>query len=122
MEELFVSLRAGKPKKEKIKTLPPEELLEDLTTICNDWPRRTSYDEKQAIVSVLCRPEDLWGRMMKFEPNEDPTLMIRCAMGYLDSLDERPKDYRGLIPNVCAMTNFFGEKALWKRMISEVQK
>lgn len=101
---------------------PPEEYIEGLKTICKDWPRKTTYGDAVKNVDVLVRPEDLWARFKKFEPNEDPQLLINCAFAYLDDLDTQEKDFRGLIPYVCAMTNFFGEKALWKREIVKVQK
>jgi hypothetical protein len=28
----------------------------------------------------------------------------------------------GLIPNVCAMTNFYGEAELWKKMVAKVDE
>lgn len=117
------SSRARKSAGKKNEPLPiPEEFLPMLEAICKHWPRRTTYSGEQANVSLLSRPADLWARIKKFFPSEDPALMLKCALAYLDSLDERPKDFRGLVPNVCAMTNFYGEAEIWKKMIVKVQE
>lgn len=101
---------------------PPGEFLADLATIAKDWPRRSDYKGAVASVSVLSRPVDVWERIVKFVPEADRSLAIRCALLYLDELDARERGVKGLIPNVCAMTNFYGEAAKWKSMIAKVEE
>lgn len=108
--------------KKKEPLSPPEEFLADLSTIAKDWPRRSDYKGAVASVSVLSRPEDVWERIVKFVPEADRSLAIRCALLYLDELDARERGVKGLIPNVCAMTNFYGEAAKWKSMIAKVEE
>ncbi len=115
--------RARIPPKKKLEPLVvPDEHLSDLQVIGKDWPRRSDYKGAVAEVSLVSRPADIWERIVKFVPEPDRGLAVQCGLLYLDELDARERGVKGLIPNVCAMTNFYGEKALWKNMIAKVEE
>jgi hypothetical protein len=116
----------GKSKPKVIGTIP-EGLLDKLQTICKDWPRQSAYRDNQtgrfykADVGLYAKPEHLWARFAKMFKGEDYHLMADCGLEYLDEIERREKVI-DLYPNVCAMTNFYGEKELWKKMVAKVQK
>jgi len=114
--------RARQSAKKKESLPPPEHLLPKLGTIVKDWPRRSDYKGVITPISLLARPADLWSRIEKFVPEADRELAVDCGLVYLDDLDTRERGVAGLIPNVCAMTNFYGEAELWKKMIVRVDE
>jgi hypothetical protein len=113
----------ARPSAKKKETAPlPEHILPKLATIAKDWPRHSDYKGVPTRVSVLARPSDVWERIVRFVAEPDRELAINCGLVYLDEIDSRDKGVDGLIPNVCAMTNFYGEAELWKKMVAKVDE
>ena len=104
----------------------PAEYVNDLETIIDNWPTTTLYRNdggswEKRKVTMVHTADHLWDRMVRFCPGEEPTLLVNCAISYLNEVMGRDK-VDGIIPNVCAMTNFFGEKAIWKRFVGEAME
>jgi hypothetical protein len=114
--------RARPSAKKKEPATPPEHILPKLATIAKDWPRHSDYKGVPTRVSVLARPSDVWDRVVRFVAEPDRELAVNCGLVYLDEIDLRDKGVDGLIPNVCAMTNFYGEAELWKKMVAKVDE
>jgi hypothetical protein len=114
--------RARPSAKKKEPATPPEHILPKLATIAKDWPRHSDYKGVPTRVSVLARPADVWDRIVRFVAEPDRELAANCGLVYLDEIDLRDKGVDGLIPNVCAMTNFYGEAELWKKMVAKVDE
>lgn len=112
--------RARGPRKPKKQIHIPEEYLKDLQVICDDWPRRSKKQEGgYQDLRIWTDPADLWEAMTKNFPNDDPALMIKCGLVYLDQILPEPNEFDlrdSEPPSFCyAMMNFYGPKmAYWK--------
>ena len=112
--------RARGPRKPKKQIHIPEEYLKDLQVICDDWPRRSKKQEGgYQDLRIWTDPADLWEAMTKNFPNDDPALMIKCGLVYLDQILPEPSEFdlrKPEPPSFCyAMMNFYGPKmAYWK--------
>ena len=114
--------------KRKEMPTPPEDLIPFLVEIISRWPKKTVYKNSsgqpyRVDVGRLATPQHLWSRILKFCPGEDPKLAMNCAFVYLEEREKVPvvaldgKDYP---PNICFMTNFYGEKGLWKTYLTKL--
>ena len=108
------------PKKKKDRSSIPEEFRHDLEVLCSDWPSKSK--KKEGGFQALRKwtdPPDLWEAMTKYFPNDDPALMIKCGLVYLDEILPEPGEFdlrQPEPPAFCyAMCNFYGPKlAYWK--------
>ena len=108
------------PRKKKDNSSIPEEFRHDLEVLCADWPSKSK--KKEGGFQALRKwtdPPDLWEAMTKYFPNDDPALMIKCGLVYLDEILPEPSEFdlrKPEPPSFCyAMCNFYGPKlAYWK--------
>lgn len=103
----------------KPKSSVPAQHLDDLNVLCSDWPRFFVGDRGKQVLRVWSDPADLWDAMNKNFPSDDPALMIKCGLVYLDQILPEPGSYdlRNPAPPkfCCSMMNFYGPKfAYWK--------
>lgn len=102
--------------KPKTKNQPiPEGLVPRLEALCRDWPGSFTKDGQTHRLPKLNHAQDLWDRMTRFFPGDNPLDMIAAGEKHIApqkadewSFEAKPKGF------TIAMTNFYGQQARWK--------
>lgn len=102
------------PRGKTQKAIPPE-LLPRLEALCRNWPGSFQKDGQTHRLPKLSNAQDLWDRMTKFFPKDDPEDMIAAGESHISPAcddgwewNTKPQGF------TIAMTNFYGQQARWK--------